>query len=127
MSMENRWLLPEAVSEVLPPHARAMDLLGRAVMDLFWSWGYDAIDPPLIEYLESLLTGTGQHLDLETFKITDQLSGRLMGVRADITPQAARIDARCCTPGPMAAGAPVVPCRWVPSCLGTPARKVIWK
>lgn len=94
MSMENRWLLPEAVSEVLPPHARAMDLLGRAVMDLFWSWGYDAIDPPLIEYLESLLTGTGQHLDLETFKITDQLSGRLMGVRADITPQAARIDAQ---------------------------------
>lgn len=94
MSIENRWLLPEAVSEVLPPHARAMDLLGRAVMDLFWSWGYDAIDPPLIEYLESLLTGTGQHLDLETFKITDQMSGRLMGVRADITPQAARIDAQ---------------------------------
>ena len=94
MSIENRWLLPDAVTEVLPPHARAMDLLGRALMDLFWSWGYDAIDPPLIEYLESLLTGTGQHLDLETFKITDQMSGRLMGVRADITPQAARIDAQ---------------------------------
>lgn len=94
MSMENRWLLPDAVSEVLPPHARAMDLLGRTIMDLFWSWGYDAIDPPLIEYLESLLTGTGQHLDLETFKITDQMSGRLMGIRADITPQAARIDSR---------------------------------
>jgi len=94
MRKHNPWLLPDAVTQVLPPAARELDLLGRALMDLFWSWGYDAIDPPLIEYLESLLTGTGRHLDLETFKITDQVSGRLMGVRADITPQAARIDAQ---------------------------------
>lgn len=94
MNIENRWLLPEAVVQVLPPHARAIDLLGRAIMDLLWSWGYDAIDPPLIEYLESLLTGTGRHLDLETFKLTDQSTGRLMGVRADMTSQAARIDAQ---------------------------------
>lgn len=94
MRKHSPWLLPDAVTQVLPPAARELDLLGRALMDLFWSWGYDAIDPPLIEYLESLLTGTGRHLDLETFKITDQVSGRLMGVRADITPQAARIDAQ---------------------------------
>ena len=94
MRIDNPWFLPEAVVQVLPPAARALDLLGRRLMDLFWSWGYDAIDPPLIEYLESLLTGTGRHLDLDTFKITDQASGRLMGVRADITPQAARIDAQ---------------------------------
>ncbi len=94
MRKHNPWLLPDAVTQVLPPAARELDLLGRTLMDLFWSWGYDAIDPPLIEYLESLLTGTGRHLDLETFKITDQLSGRLMGIRADITPQAARIDAQ---------------------------------
>ncbi|HXF08947.1 MAG TPA: ATP phosphoribosyltransferase regulatory subunit [Candidatus Acidoferrales bacterium] len=94
MRKHNPWLLPDAVTQVLPPAARELDLLGRALMDLFWSWGYDAIDPPLIEYLESLLTGTGRHLDLDTFKITDQASGRLMGVRADITPQAARIDAQ---------------------------------
>ena len=65
----------------------------RELLDLFDSWGYELVMPPFIEYLESLLTGTGSDLDLRTFKITDQISGRTMGIRADITPQAARIDA----------------------------------
>ena len=93
MTVEDRWLLPEGVGEVLPPEAERLEALRRAIVDLFQSWGYELCVPPLIEYLESLLTGTGHDLDLETFKITDQMSGRLMGVRADMTPQVARIDA----------------------------------
>ena len=88
-----RWLLPEGIDEVLPPQTRALEQVRRAVLDLFHSWGYDLVIPPFIEYLDSLLTGTGSDLDLQTFKLTDQLSGRLMGVRADMTPQVARIDA----------------------------------
>jgi len=91
--MENeRWLLPEGIEEVLPVEAARLERLRREVLDLFSSWGYELVIPPFIEYLDSLLVGTGNDLDLQTFKLTDQLSGRLMGVRADMTPQVARID-----------------------------------
>jgi len=86
-------LLPEGIEEVLPPEARRLEYARRELLDLFDRWGYELIFPPFIEYLESLLTGIGNDLDLQTFKITDQLTGRMMGIRADITPQAARIDA----------------------------------
>ena len=89
----NRWLLPEGIEEVLPEQARQLEGLRRRLLDLFDSWGYELVMPPLIEYLESLLVGTGNDLDLQTFKLTDQLTGRTMGVRADMTPQVARIDA----------------------------------
>ena len=89
----DRWLLPEGIEEVLPPEARRLECLRRRLLDLYDRWGYELVMPPLIEYLESLLTGTGNDLDLQTFKLTDQLTGRLMGVRADMTPQVARIDA----------------------------------
>ena len=89
----NRWLLPEGIEEVLPQQARQLEAMRRSLLDLFQSWGYDLVMPPFIEYIESLLTGTGNDLDLQTFKLTDQLTGRMMGVRADMTPQVARIDA----------------------------------
>ena len=87
------WLLPEYIEDILPPEAARIECLRRRVLDLFKSWGYELVMPPLLEYVESLLTGTGHDLDLRTFKLVDQLSGRMMGVRADITPQVARIDA----------------------------------
>jgi ATP phosphoribosyltransferase regulatory subunit len=90
---DERWLLPEGIDEVLPPEAWRLEAVRRRLLDLFRVWGYELVVPPFIEYLESLLTGTGRDLELQTFKLTDQLSGRLMGIRADITPQAARIDA----------------------------------
>jgi len=93
MAIINRWLLPEGVEEILPPKAIQLEHLRRTILDLFSTWGYEYVIPPMIEYLESLLTGTGEDLDLKTFKLIDQLSGRLMGIRADITPQVARIDA----------------------------------
>ena len=93
MSAGDRWLLPEGVEELLPPEAGRLECLRRAVLDLYRGWGYELVVPPLIEFLESLLTGMGSDLDLQTFKITDQLTGRMMGVRADMTPQVARIDA----------------------------------
>lgn len=93
MTITNRWLLPEGVEEILPPRAIELEQLCRTIIDLFSTWGYEFVIPPMVEYLESLLTGTGEDLDLKTFKLTDQLSGRLMGIRADITPQVARIDA----------------------------------
>jgi ATP phosphoribosyltransferase regulatory subunit len=89
----NPWLLPEAVEELLPPAAAALEQLRRRTIDTCECWGYALIMPPTVEYLESLLSGVAHDLDLHTFKLTDQLSGRMMGVRADITPQAARIDA----------------------------------
>lgn len=89
----DRWLLPEGIEETLPAEARRLEALRRAVLDLFDRWGYELVMPPLIEYLEALLTGVGREMDLQTFKLTDQLTGRLMGIRADMTPQAARIDA----------------------------------
>lgn len=94
MSVSDRWLLPDGVEELLPPQAAVIEDMRRRLIDLFQRWGYELIIPPLIEYLDSLLTGAGHDLDLQTFKITDQLTGRLMGVRADMTPQSARIDAR---------------------------------
>ena len=93
MSKQDKWLLPEGIEEVLPPAAWRLECARREILDLIASWGYELVMPPFIENLESLLTGTGNDLDLQTFKLTDQLTGRMMGVRADITPQAARIDA----------------------------------
>ncbi len=88
-----RWLLPENISDVLPREARRVEQLRRALLDLYRSYGYELVIPPLLEHAESLLTGTGDDLDLRTFKLTDQSSGRLLGLRADTTPQVARIDA----------------------------------
>ncbi len=93
MAAADRWLLPDGVEEVLPEEAMKLETLRRRLLDLYESWGYDLVIPPLIEYLDSLLVGSSHDLDLHTFKITDQLSGRMMGIRADITPQVARIDA----------------------------------
>jgi ATP phosphoribosyltransferase regulatory subunit len=92
--MENeRWILPDGIDEVLPQEARVIEKKRRELLDLYHSWGYEYVIPPFVEFLDSLLTGTGSDLDLNTFKLTDQMSGRMMGIRADITPQAARIDA----------------------------------
>lgn len=93
MTTKDRWLLPEGVEETLPAEAHRLETMRRAAVDLFATRGYELVMPPLIEYLDSLLTGVGKDLDLQTFKLTDQLTGRMMGVRADMTPQAARIDA----------------------------------
>jgi len=93
MTEHNHWLLPEGIGETLPPRAQALERLRRDLLDLYRSWGYELIFPPFVEYLESLLTGSGGDLDLQTFKLTDQITGRTLGIRADITPQAARIDA----------------------------------
>lgn len=90
---QNRWILPEGIDELLPSDAAALELLRREITDLYFSWGYELVMPPVIEYLDSLLTGTGNESDLQTFKIVDQLNGRTMGVRSDMTPQVARIDA----------------------------------
>ncbi|MFN3593812.1 MAG: ATP phosphoribosyltransferase regulatory subunit [Thiobacillaceae bacterium] len=91
--MNHAWLLPEYIEDILPPYAQQVEALRRRLLDLFTGWGYELVCPPLIEYLDSLLTGKAQDLDLKTFKVVDVLSGRLLGVRADITPQVARIDA----------------------------------
>ena len=93
MTVSDRWLLPDGVEDILPPLAGQIESLRRDVIDTCQRWGYQLVIPPLIEYLESLFTGTGHDLELQTFKLTDQLTGRMMGVRADMTPQAARIDA----------------------------------
>src|SRR6267142_664642 len=87
------WLLPENFEDILPPQAQRIDRMRAKLLELFRVHGYQLVIPPMLEYLESLLTGTGHDLDLRTFKLVDQLSGRMMGVRADITPQVARIDA----------------------------------
>jgi ATP phosphoribosyltransferase regulatory subunit len=86
-------MLPEYIEDVLPAEAARVETLRRRLLDLFKVHGYHYVIPPTLEYLESLITGTGHDLDLATFKVVDQLTGRLMGVRADMTPQAARIDA----------------------------------
>lgn len=93
MTIADRWLLPDGMDEVLPPQATRMETLRRALLDLYYRWGYDLVMPPPVEFLDSLLTGTGTDLDLQTFKLTDQLTGRLMGASADVTPQVARMDA----------------------------------
>ncbi len=88
-----RWLLPEGISDVLPNEAQFLEQLRRAALDLYRGFGYELVMPPLLEYTDSLLTGVGADLDLRTLKLVDQLSGRMLGLRADITPQVARIDA----------------------------------
>jgi len=87
------WLLPEYIADVLPSEARKIEELRRSLLDNFRLYGYELVMPPLLEYIESLLTGAGQAMNLRTFKLVDQLSGRTMGVRADMTTQVARIDA----------------------------------
>ena len=87
------WLLPEFIEDVLPNDAARIESMRRQLLDLFKVHGYQYVIPPTLEYMESLITGTGHDLDLATFKVVDQLTGRLMGIRADMTPQAARIDA----------------------------------
>lgn len=93
MSQQDYWLLPEGIEEVLPKEAKCVEILRRNILDLFETWGYRLVIPPIIDFLDSLLTGTGHEFDLQTFKLTDQISGRLLGIRADMTPQVARIDA----------------------------------
>lgn len=93
MHKKNIWLLPEGISEVLPEQAAHLEGLRRNLLDTFACWGYQLVIPPFVDYLDSLLTGSGHDLDLQTFKLTDQLSGEMLGVRADMTPQVARIDA----------------------------------
>lgn len=93
MTYAERWLLPDGVEDMLPEKAARIEALRRRMLDLYSRWGYEMVIPPLIEYTDSLLIGLGQDIDLLTFKVVDQLSGRTMGIRADITPQTARIDA----------------------------------
>ena len=93
MKKVDRWLLPDGIEEVLPAPAAQVERLRRDLLDLYRGWGYQLVIPPLVEFTESLLIGLGADIDLLTFRITDQLSGRNMGIRADITPQVARIDA----------------------------------
>ena len=82
--MKTYWRLPKGVDELLPPRAWDLELLRRRVVDVFDQWGFDYIDPPLIEYLDALLVGSGEDLDLQTLKVVDQVSGRQLGVRADM-------------------------------------------
>jgi ATP phosphoribosyltransferase regulatory subunit len=89
----HKWLLPEYIEDILPDEAETIEQLRRTLLDHFRAAGYRLVQPPLIEHLDSLLTGTGHDLELQTFKVIDPLSGRLLGLRADITPQVARIDA----------------------------------
>ena len=98
MTSADRWLLPEGVEEILPDEAFTLESLRRQILDLYASWGYQLVITPLIEYLDSLLVGSSHDLELHTFKVTDQLSGLMMGIRADMTPQVARIDAHCLGP-----------------------------
>ena len=91
--MKNRWLLPEGISDLLPDAAQDLEGLRRAMLDTYCRHGFELVLPPLVEYLDSLLIGSGGDLDLKTFKLVDQLSGQSLGVRADITPQVSRIDA----------------------------------
>tara|TARA_R100000306_G_scaffold62572_1_gene73954 strand:- start:61065 stop:62294 length:1230 start_codon:yes stop_codon:yes gene_type:complete len=93
LAASGKWMLPDGVEDLLPHQATSIERLRRAVLDLYASWGYELVVPPMIEFLDSLLTGVGSDLELQTFKVTDQLSGRMLGIRADITPQVARIDA----------------------------------
>lgn len=95
MTIADRWLLPDGVEELLPEQAGQVEALRRSLLDLYHSWGYELVIPPLLEFTDSLLVGLGRDVDLQTFKVVDQISGRTMGIRADITPQVARIDAHC--------------------------------
>lgn len=91
--MMSNWLLPENLADILPAEARRIEELRRDLLDLYRTYGFELVAPPLVEYIDSLLSGTGSDLNLRTCKLVDQLSGRTLGVRADITPQVSRIDA----------------------------------
>jgi ATP phosphoribosyltransferase regulatory subunit len=93
MQQKDSWLLPDGIEEILPEEAKHLENLRGKLLELFACWGYDLVIPPFIDFLDSLLTGSGHDLDLQTFKLTDQISGEMLGVRADMTPQVARIDA----------------------------------
>ncbi|MDP3589237.1 MAG: ATP phosphoribosyltransferase regulatory subunit [Methylobacter sp.] len=93
MQQKDSWLLPDGIEEILPEEAKHLESLRRKILDTFACWGYELVIPPFIDYLDSLLTGSGHDLDLQTFKLTDQISGKMLGVRSDMTPQVARIDA----------------------------------
>ena len=93
MTSKEHWVLPQGIEEALPEHAARLEILRRDLLGLYATWGYELVIPPFIDHIESLLTGTGHDLDLQTFKLVDQVSGRTLGVRADMTPQVARIDA----------------------------------
>ena len=93
MQPKDSWLLPDGIEEILPEEAKHLESLRRKLLELFACWGYDLVIPPFIDFLDSLLTGSGHDLDLQTFKLTDQVSGEMLGVRADMTPQVARMDA----------------------------------
>ena len=93
MHQKDSWLLPDGIEEILPEEAKHLENLRSKLLELFACWGYDLVIPPFIDFLDSLLTGSGHDLDLQTFKLTDQISGEMLGVRADMTPQVARIDA----------------------------------
>ncbi len=93
MQQKDSWLLPDGIEEVLPAEAQHLESLRNKLLTLFACWGYDLVIPPFIDFLDSLLTGAGHDLALQTFKLTDQVSGEMLGVRADMTPQVARIDA----------------------------------
>ncbi|MDO9105682.1 MAG: ATP phosphoribosyltransferase regulatory subunit [Methylovulum sp.] len=90
---KSSWLLPDGIEEVLPVEAQHLESLRNQLLSMFACWGYELVIPPFIDFLDSLLTGAGHDLDLQTFKLTDQISGEMLGVRADMTPQVARIDA----------------------------------
>jgi ATP phosphoribosyltransferase regulatory subunit len=93
MQPKNAWLLPDGIEEILPAETQHLECLRSRLLKLFACWGYELVIPPFIDYLDSLLTGSGHDLALQTFTLTDQISGKLLGVRADMTPQVARIDA----------------------------------
>ncbi len=93
MTYSDHWLLPEGIEDILPEETATLESLRSDVLRLFTCWGYQQVIPPMVEFLDTLLTGSAHDLELETFKVIDQLNGRLMGIRADMTPQIARIDA----------------------------------
>ncbi|NOR43547.1 MAG: ATP phosphoribosyltransferase regulatory subunit, partial [Gammaproteobacteria bacterium] len=93
MTTKQHWILPEGIDEILPEQAARFESMRRLLLDMYATWGYELVIPPTIDFIESLLTGTGHDLDLQTFKLVDQISGRTLGLRADMTPQVARIDA----------------------------------
>ena len=93
MTTKQHWILPEGIEEVLPEQAARFEMIRRLLLDMYAAWGYELVIPPTIDFIDSLLTGTGHDLDLQTFKLVDQLSGRTLGIRADMTPQVARIEA----------------------------------
>jgi ATP phosphoribosyltransferase regulatory subunit len=93
MQAKDSWLLPDGIDEILPEEAKHLEHLRAQLLELFACWGYDLVIPPFIDFLDSLLTGSGHDLDLQTFKLTDQISGEMLGIHADMTPQVARIDA----------------------------------